>query len=69
MMQSVNNGCRTLSFPVLVATKSLQSSPTLCYPVDYSPPGSSVHGTLPARIILMPLFLSFPCFIALARAP
>ena len=46
-----------------------QSCPTPCNPVDYSPPGSSVHGTLPARIILMPLFLSFPCFIALARAP
>ena len=25
--------------------KSLQSSPTLCNPMDYSPPGSSVHGT------------------------
>ena len=32
--------------------KSLQSCPTLCDPVDYSPPGSSVHGSLQARIIL-----------------
>ena len=24
--------------------KSPQSCPTLCYPMDYSPPGSSVHG-------------------------
>ena len=24
--------------------------PTLCDPVDYSPPGSSVHGTLQARV-------------------
>ena len=24
--------------------KSLQSCPTLCDPMDYSPPGSSVHG-------------------------
>ena len=28
-----------------------QSSPTLCNPVDCSPPGSSVHGILQARIL------------------
>ena len=28
-----------------------QSCPTLCDPVDCSPPGSSVHGILPARIL------------------
>ena len=28
----------------------IQSCPTLCDPVDCSPPGSSVHGTLQARI-------------------
>ena len=28
-----------------------QSCPTLCDPVDCSPPGSSVHGTLQARIL------------------
>ena len=28
-----------------------QSSPTLCDPLDYSPPGSSVHGILQARIL------------------
>ena len=28
-----------------------QSCPTLCDPVDYSPPGSSVHGILQARIL------------------
>ena len=27
------------------------SVPTLCNPMDYSPPGSSVHGILPARIL------------------
>ena len=32
---------------VLVA----QSCPTLCDPMDYSPPGSSVHGILQARIL------------------
>ena len=30
--------------------KSLQSCPALCDPMDYSPPGSSVHGILQARI-------------------
>ena len=28
-----------------------QSCPTLCDPVGYSPPGSSVHGILQARIL------------------
>ena len=28
-----------------------QSCPTLCYPVDCSPPGSSAHGILQARIL------------------
>ena len=28
-----------------------QSCPTLCNPIDYSPPGSSVHGGLQARIL------------------
>ena len=31
--------------------KSLQSCPTLCNPVNYSPPGSSVHGILQIRIL------------------
>ena len=31
--------------------KSLQSSLTLCDPMDYSRPGSSVHGILQARIL------------------
>ena len=30
--------------------KSLQPHPTLCDPMDYRPPGSSVHGVLQARI-------------------
>ena len=32
-------------------TKSLQSCPTLCDVMDCSPPGSSVHGILQARIL------------------
>ena len=31
--------------------KLLQSCPTLCNPMDSSPPGSSVHGILQARIL------------------
>ena len=31
--------------------KSLQLCPTLCNPMDYSPPGFSVHGILQARIL------------------
>ena len=33
------------------AAKSLQSCPTLCNPIDSSPPGSSVPGILQARIL------------------
>ena len=31
--------------------KSLQPCPSLCNPIDHSPPGSSVHGILQARIL------------------
>ena len=34
-----------------VHAKSIQSCPTLCDLMDYSPPGSSVHGILQARIL------------------
>ena len=33
------------------AAKSLQSCPTLCDPIDGSPPGSSIHGILQARVL------------------
>ena len=33
------------------AAKSLQLCPTLCDPIDGSPPGSSVHGILQARTL------------------
>ena len=33
------------SSPQCVRAQSLQSCPTLCDPLDYSPPGSSVHGS------------------------
>ena len=34
-----------------VKVSVVQSCPTLCNPIDCSPPGSSVHGTLQARIL------------------
>ena len=34
-----------------VAAKSLQSCPTLCDPIDGSPPGSAVPGILQARTL------------------
>ena len=33
------------------AAKSLQSCPTLCDPIDSSPPGSSIHGIFQARVL------------------
>ena len=36
---------------VAAAAKSLQSCPTLCDPIDGSPPGSSVPGILQARTL------------------
>ena len=38
-------------FPAAAAAKSLQSCPTLCDPIDRSPPGSSIPGILQARIL------------------
>ena len=36
---------------IFYAAKSLQSCPTLCDPIDGSPPGSPVPGTLQARTL------------------
>ena len=36
---------------MLCYAKSLQSCPTLCDPIDGSPPGSSIPGILQARIL------------------
>ena len=36
---------------VTAAAKSLQSCPTLCNPIDGSPPGSTVYRILQARIL------------------
>ena len=48
------------------AAKSLQSCPTLCDPIDGSPPGSSVHGILQARILEW-VAISFSNLVAKSR--
>ena len=45
---SGHKGC---GLQVCVWAKSPQLCPTLCDPIVYSPPGSSVHGVLEARIL------------------
>ena len=42
----------------MVWAKLLQLRPTLCNPMDYSPPGSSVHGISQARILEWVVMLS-----------
>ena len=42
------------------AAKSLQSCPTLCDPIDSSPPGSPVPGILQARTLASILAWGFP---------
>ena len=46
----------------LVPAKLLQLSPTLCNPMDHSPPGSSVHGILHAILewVAMPFSRGLP---------
>ena len=41
----------TLREPASAAAESLQSCPTLCDPIDGSPPGSPVPGILQARTL------------------
>ena len=41
------------------AAKSLQSCPTLCDPIDGSPPGSPVPGILQARTLVWVVAISF----------
>ena len=40
-----------MSVPAAVDAKSLQSCPTLCDPIDGSPPGSATPGILQARTL------------------
>ena len=42
---------KTQAFSLQVPSEVAQSCPTLCNPMDCSPPGSSVHGIFQARIL------------------
>ena len=42
---------KAIAAAAAVAAKSLQSCPTLCDPIDGSPPGSPVPGILQARTL------------------
>ena len=44
-------GCHFINRAAATAAKSLQSCPTLCEPIEGSPPGSAVPGILQARIL------------------
>ena len=44
-------GCESWSIKKAAAAKSLQSCPTLCDPIDGSPPASPVPGILKARTL------------------
>ena len=46
-----NQSLTLYDLPPDAAAKSLQSCPTLCNPIDGSPPGSPVPGILQARIV------------------
>ena len=54
-MKMANKHVTRCSVPLVLAAaaaaKSLQSGPTLCDPIDGSPPGSPVPGILQARIL------------------
>ena len=43
--------CTAHQRPAAAAAKSLQSCPTLCNPIDGSPPGSPIPGILQARTL------------------
>ena len=51
VLQRVRCNLATAAAGAAAAAKSLQSCPTLCDPIDGSPPGSAVPGILQARTL------------------
>ena len=52
MTEGLNDNNKVLVVAVAdAAAKSLQLCPTLCDPIDSSPPGSSVHGIFQASVL------------------
>ena len=50
-LQMVAQTSATVAAAAAAAAKSLQSCPTLCDPIDGSPPGSAIPGILQARTL------------------
>ena len=50
-METQQHFCLAENAAAGAAAKSLQSRPTLCDPIDGSPPGSSIPGILQARTL------------------
>ena len=50
-MDTIDYPCMHIAAAAAAAAKSLQSCPTLCDPVDGSPPGSAVPGILQAKTL------------------
>ena len=50
-MPTYSSEIRMFSLTVYLGCEVIQSCPTLCNPMDCSPPGSSLHGILQARVL------------------
>ena len=50
----------TLKGLIFFESEVTQSSPTLCDPMDYSLPGSSIHGIFQARVLEWVVISFFP---------
>ena len=53
LLQNFNTNAKTIAAAAAAAAaaKSLQSCPTLCDPIDGSPPGSPIYGIFQARVL------------------
>ena len=51
LLVGMQTSTATVENSVAAAAKSLQSCPTLCDPIDGSPPGSAIPGILKARTL------------------
>jgi len=58
----------TYFLPAAAAAKLLQSCPTLCDPIDGSPPGSPIPGILQARTLeWVAISFSNLCFLSISK--
>ena len=55
--------CGRAFFTLAAAAKSLQLCPTLCDPIDGSPPGSSIHGIFQAKVLEWGAIAFYMCTI------